>query len=284
MKNMFKTFLLLLGMTLLLMWVGDLLGGANGMMVALMFAVVLNFGTYWFSDKIVLAMYRARDPQPHERKVVAIVQDLATQANLPMPKVKVVDEHVPNAFATGRNPQNAVVAVTTGILKVLNDRELTAVLAHELTHVRNRDILIGAIAATLAGAITMLARVAFWFGGDRERNFVSLLAMMILAPLAAILIQMAVSRSREYAADRGAGMLTGRPSDLIAALQKLQASVKQHPMPEKAGSNATAHLFIVNPFKLGGLASLFSTHPTLEQRATRLQALEQELQRLPKGV
>lgn len=277
MLNMFKTFLLLLGMTLLLMWIGNRLGGTTGMMVALAVAILFNFGSYWFSDKIVLSLYRARDPKPKERKVVELVAQLADQAQLPRPRVKIVDEQVPNAFATGRNPQHAVVAVTTGILGVLNEQELSAVLAHELSHVKNRDILISAVAATLAAAIVMLARFSFLFGGDRGRNLVAMLAMMILAPLAAMLIQMAISRSREYAADRGAGILTRRPADLIAALQKLQTAVKRHPMPTRAGSDATAHIFIVNPFKRGGLSSLFSTHPTFEQRAERLQALEREL-------
>ncbi|MCD4813838.1 zinc metalloprotease HtpX [bacterium] len=283
MWNMFKTFLLLLGMTLLLLWIGNRMGGANGMMIALGFAVVINFGTYWFSDKIVLKLYRARQPQSNEKHVAEIVRNLSAQANLPMPNVMVVDNAVPNAFATGRNPAHAVVAVTTGILGILNERELTAVLAHELTHVKNRDILISAVAATLAGAIVMLARFAFWFGGSRDRNLVGLLLTMIIGPLAAILIQMAVSRSREYAADRGAGLLTNRPEDLVHALEKLQASVKRQPMQENAASNATAHMFIVNPFKRGGLASLFSTHPTLEQRAGRLQELARELQGVPKG-
>ncbi|MEW6516975.1 MAG: zinc metalloprotease HtpX [candidate division FCPU426 bacterium] len=284
MKNLFKTFLLLLAMTLLLMFIGDRLGGQQGMMVALGFAVLLNFGSYWFSDKIVLAMYRARDPQPAERRAEMIVRNLTTQANLPMPRVKVIDTEVPNAFATGRNPHHAVVAVTTGILNILNDSELSAVLAHELTHVKNRDILIGAIAATLAGAITMLARISFWFGGSRDRNAAGALITLLLAPIAAMLIQLAVSRSREYAADRGAGQLTNRPLDLVKALEKLHLAVRQRPLAETAGSQATAHLFIVNPFKLSGLANLFSTHPTLEQRRERLEALDQELRGVIKGV
>ncbi|MBN1595062.1 zinc metalloprotease HtpX [candidate division FCPU426 bacterium] len=277
MKNIFKTFLLLLGMTLLFLWIGNRVGGTNGMMVALLVAVVFNFGSYWFSDKIVLAMYRARDPKPREQRVVALVGGLAEQAGLPVPAVKIIDESVPNAFATGRNPHHAVVAVTTGILAILNERELAAVLAHELTHVRNRDILIGAVAATMAGAIVMLARLAFFFGGSRDRNLFSMLIMLILAPVAAMLIQMAISRSREYAADRGAGLLTRRPADLVSALEKLHAVVKRQPMPAPAGADVTAHLFIVNPFTLRGLASLFSTHPSLEQRAERLLALEQEM-------
>jgi heat shock protein HtpX len=287
MKNIFKTFLLLLAMTLILVFIGDYLGGRQGMLIALGVAVLLNFGSYWFSDKIVLAMYRARDPQPgsqSERRAEVIVRNLTTQANLPLPRVKVIDTEVPNAFATGRNPQHAVVAVTTGILGILNDNELAAVLAHELTHVKNRDILIGAIAATLAGAITMIARMAYWIGGDRNRGAIGALLMLLLAPLAALLIQLAVSRSREYAADRGAGVLTNRPLDLIQALEKLHLSIKQRPLAVTGGSQTTAHLFIVNPFKFSNIASLFSTHPTLEQRRERLQTLDQELRGVVKGA
>jgi heat shock protein HtpX len=242
-------------------------------------------GSYWFSDKIVLAMYRARDPQPSERRVVALVENLATQANLPTPRVKMLDLDVPNAFATGRNPRHAVVAVTTGLAGILNDRELSAVLAHELTHVRNRDILISAVAATMAGAISMVSRTALWFGGGRDRdNALTGIVLLIVAPIAAFLIQMAMSRSREFAADRGAGLLTNRPMDLVSALEKLTASAARQPLVATPNGNVTAHLFIVNPFKAGGFASLFSTHPNLEQRAERLRALEQELKGLPKGI
>lgn len=285
MRNILKTFLLLLAMTALFMLVGQWVGGNNGMLVGLGLAAIMNFVSYWFSDKIVLTMYRARDPKADERRAVVLVQNLAMQANLPMPKVKIIDTQVPNAFATGRNPVHAVVAVTSGILDVLDDRELTAVLAHELSHVRNRDILIGAIAATMAGAITMLARMAYFFGGSRDRdNAAGMLVLMILAPIAAFLIQMAISRSREFAADRGAGLLTHRPQDLVTALKKLTYAAKVKPLEATPSGNITAHLFIVNPFKAGGLASLFSTHPTLEQRAERLQALEDELRGLPKAV
>jgi heat shock protein HtpX len=284
MKNVFKTAFLLVLMTLLLMAVGELVGGPRGMMVALMLAVVLNFVSYWFSDKIVLGIYRARDPQAGEQHLVSLVQNLATQANLPMPRVKVIDMDVPNAFATGRNPHHAVVAATTGILRILNDRELTAVLAHELSHVKNRDILISAVAATLAGAITMIARMTFFFGGDRDRNVLSGLVLLILAPIAAFLIQMAVSRSREFEADRSGGILTNRPLDLAAALEKLQAAAQQRPLASTPATNVTAHLFIVNPFKLQGLAALFSTHPSMTQRVERLKELDQELRGVPKGI
>ena len=285
MRNMFKTFLLLLVLTVLFMLMGDWLGGSRGMLYGLIFAAVFNLGSYWFSDKIVLAMYHARDPQPNERRVVALVENLAAQANLPTPRVKMVDLDVPNAFATGRNPQHAVVAVTTGLSGILDDRELSAVLAHELTHVGNRDILISAVAATLAGAIGMIARTVYFFGGDRGRdNAVASLVMLIVAPIAALLIQLAISRSREYAADRGAGILTNRPLDLVSALEKLHASVARQPLAATPNGNVTAHMFIVNPFKAGGLVSLFSTHPSLEQRAERLRALDQELKGLPKGI
>jgi heat shock protein HtpX len=285
MQNVVKTFFLLLLMTLLFMLAGEWLGGSRGMLIGLGFAVVMNFVSYWFSDKIVLTMYHAREPQPSERRAQVLVQNLATQANLPNPKVMIVDTPVPNAFATGRNPQHAVVAVTTGILGMLDDRELTAVLAHELTHVKNRDILVGAVAATLAGAITLLARMTMFFGSGRDRNnALGTLLLLILAPVAALLIQMAISRSREFGADRGSGELTQRPLDLAAALVKLQTAVQARPLEPSTSGNVTAHLFIVNPFRGGGLVSLFSTHPNLEQRVARLRALDQELKGVPKGV
>jgi heat shock protein HtpX len=287
MWNVFKTVFLLIALTALLMLVGEWLGGPRGMAYGLIAALVMNFVSYWFSDKIVLGMYRARDPRPEERRVGVLLQNLATQADLPMPAVKVIDTPLPNAFATGRNPRHAVVAVTTGILECLNDRELTAVLSHELSHVRNRDILIGAVAATLAGAITFLARMAMFFGGggsDRDRGGLSALLLLILAPIAALLIQMAVSRSREYAADRSGGLLTHRPLDLLSALEKLQAAAAQHPATATPATANTAHLFIVNPFKGGGWTALFSTHPSFEQRAARLRALAQELQGVSTGA
>lgn len=274
MMNTLKTTFLLTLMTLFVMWIGARFGGPQGMAIALVLAAAMNLATYWYSDKLVLAMYHARDPKSTEHIVVDLVNNLAHQAQLPKPTVKVIDTSMPNAFATGRNPQHAVVAVTTGLLTMLNKEELAAVLAHELSHVKHRDILIGSIAATMAGAIVMITRLAFFFGGGRDRdNLAVSLAMMILAPIAALLIQMAISRSREFAADRGAAQLTGNPHALIQALTKLHQQAAKRPLAASGQQNATAHLFIVNPFKAGNLLSLFSTHPSLEQRVANLQQL-----------
>jgi len=278
MGNVFKTTLLLTVMTLLFMLVGRALGGQNGMLVALVFAAIMNFISYFFSDKIALAAYRAqpitRDELP---RVYNIVERLSQKVGLPMPKVYLIPTDSPNAFATGRNPQHASVAVTQGILGLLNDDELEGVIAHELGHVRNRDILISSIAATLAGAITWVANVAklgMIFGGyggrDRERGgggIVGLL-MIFLAPLAAVLIQLAVSRSREYGADDTGAHWTGNPYALASALAKIDAYSKQRPL---IASPSTAHLFIIQPF-LGGMsfANLFSTHPPTAKRIERL--------------
>jgi heat shock protein HtpX len=275
--NFIKTFLLLTGMTLLLMWLGARLGGTQGMAMALVFAAALNFGMYWFSDKIVLAMYGARDPKAGEEHVVRLVERLTQRAKMPMPRVKVMDTAMPNAFATGRNPQHAVVAVTTGILAALSETELEAVLAHELSHVRHRDTLTAAIAATLAGAVTMIARMAFFFGGRDRDNALGSLLLLILAPIAAMIIQLAISRSREYAADRGAGLMTENPQALVDALAKLHRAAQARPLIADAGGQVTAHFFIVNPFKGGGMLSLFSTHPSFEQRAERLRHLAEEI-------
>lgn len=278
MWNALKTFMLLTAMTMLLMLIGARLGGNQGMILAFGLAVLLNFSSYWFSDKIVLAMYKARDPQPREQAVVDLVEELAQRADLPVPKVKVIDTTMCNAFATGRNPQHAVVAVTTGILGILNREELAAVLAHELSHVRHRDILIGAVAATMAGAIAMLGRLAFFFGGGRDRdNILVSLVMMILAPIAALLIQMAISRSREFEADRGSARLTKDPEALVRALEKLHQQAGRHPVLATGQQSATAHLFIVNPFKAGWLTSLFSTHPSLEQRVANLRDMARQV-------
>jgi heat shock protein HtpX len=279
MSNIFKTTLLLTGMTLLLMLAGRAFGGQNGMLMALAFAVVLNFVSYFFSDKIALATYRAqpvgRDDLP---RVYNIVERLAQKVSLPMPKVYLIPTDSPNAFATGRNPNHASVAVTQGILGLLNDEELEGVLAHELGHVRNRDILISSIAATLAGAITYLASIAKWgmiFGGMRgERDDrgggsgIAAIAMIILAPFAAMLIQLAVSRSREYGADDTGAHWTGNPYALASALAKIEAYSKRLPL---VASPSTAHLFIIAPF-LGGMSfgNLFSTHPPTAKRIERL--------------
>jgi heat shock protein HtpX len=279
MSNVFKTTLLLTVMTLLLMLAGRAFGGQNGMLMALAFAAVMNFVSYFFSDKIALATYRA---QPVSRedlpRVYNIVEKLAQKVNLPMPKIYVIPTDSPNAFATGRNPSHASVAVTQGILGLLNDDELEGVLAHELGHVRNRDILISSIAATLAGAITWLASIAKWgliFGGMRgERedrgggSGIAAIAMIILAPFAAILIQLAVSRSREYGADDTGAHWTGNPYALASALQKIENYSRRLPL---VASPSTAHLFIIAPF-LGGMSfgNLFSTHPPTAKRIERL--------------
>jgi heat shock protein HtpX len=278
MSNIFKTTLLLTVMTLLLMLAGRAFGGERGMLMALVFAAVMNFVSYFFSDKIALATYRA---QPVSRedlpRVYNIVERLAQKVGLPMPKVYLIPTESPNAFATGRNPNHASVAVTQGILGLLNDEELEGVLAHELGHVRNRDILISSIAATLAGAITWLAHIARWgmiFGGmrgerdDRGGGGIAAIAMMILAPFAAMLIQLAVSRSREYGADDTGAHWTGNPYALASALAKIEAYSRRMPL---VASPSTAHLFIIAPF-LGGMSfgNLFSTHPPTAKRIERL--------------
>src|SRR5512146_3105981 len=280
MGNTFKTALLLTALTLLILFIGEALGGQNGMILALVFAGVMTFISSFFSDKIALAMYRAkpvaRDDLP---RVYNVVERLTQRAGIPMPKIFVIPTDSPNAFATGRNPAHASVAVTQGILNLLNDEELEGVLAHELGHVRNRDILISSVAATLAGAITLLARMAMWgamFGGyggrdDRDRGGgIGALLMLILAPIAAMLIQMAVSRSREYQADATGAHFTGNPYALASALRKLDSYSRRVPLQ---ASPSTAHLFIVQPF-LGvsglNLANLFSTHPPIAKRIERL--------------
>jgi heat shock protein HtpX len=284
MGNTFKTAFLLTALTLLLMFFGRYFGGENGMILALVFAAVMNFVSYFYSDKIALAMYRAQPVTREELpRAYAAVERLAPKMGIPMPKIYVIPTESPNAFATGRNPQHASVAVTHGILGLLNDEELEGVLAHELGHVRNRDILISSVAATLAGAITLLARMGYWaslFGGgdrdnrDRGGGFVALL-MLILAPIAATLIQLAVSRSREYQADATGAELTGNPYALANALKKLDAYSKRIPMQ---ASPSTAHLFIVAPL-LGGVnfANLFSTHPPIAKRIERLTGRPAEL-------
>ena len=286
MGNTLKTAFLLTALTLFLVFLGSYFGGQNGMIMALLFAGVMNFVSYFFSDKLALAAYRAR-PVPREQlpRVYEVVERMTQRIGLPMPKIYVIPTPSPNAFATGRNPAHASVAVTQGILDLLNDEELEGVLAHELGHVRNRDILISSIAATLAGAITVLARMfgyAAMFSGmggrdDRDRGGGALgaLFMMILAPIAAALIQMAVSRSREYQADATGAHFTGNPYALANALRKLDAYSKRLPMQ---ASPSTAHLFIVQPLLGVNLGSLFSTHPPIEKRIERLTGRPAELQ------
>ncbi len=277
MKNTAKTALLLAAMSALLLLIGEALGGTNGLMIAFVFAVLMNFGSYWFSDKIVLAMYRAKPVGP-DHPVYRLVARLAGRAGLPMPRVYVIPNPSPNAFATGRNPSHAAVAVTEGIMRILDERELEGVLAHELAHVKHRDILIGSVAATIAATIMMVARMAQFaaiFGGGRndERgggNPIALLATIIVAPLAAMLIQAAISRSREYAADQGGASIAGNPYGLADALRKIEAASTRVPLEANA---ATAHMFIVKPFLGGGLLSLFSTHPPTEQRIRALLSL-----------
>lgn len=269
--NVAKTALLLGVMTALLMFVGDALGGAQGLVTGFFFAVVMNFASYWFSDKIVLRMYRAQEVGPDHR-LSRIVADLAQRARLPMPRVYVIPEPSPNAFATGRSPSHAAVAATEGILRTLDDDELQGVLAHELAHVKHRDILISSIAATLGAAIMMTARFAMFFGGSRDddregQNPVALLATIILAPLAAMLIQAAISRSREFDADAGGASIVGSPDGLASALRKIDRVARAVPLD---ANPATAHMFIVKPFTVSGMMSLFSTHPPTEDRIAAL--------------
>ena len=279
--NLLRTGILLTALTLLFVFIGQLLGGSQGATMAFVFALVMNLGAYWFSDKIVLAMYRAKPlSQSDAPELFEIIGELTRKIGMPMPKVYLVQHESPNAFATGRGPSHAAVAVTTGILQLLSRDELRGVLAHELGHVRNRDILVMSIAATIAGAIAMLASWARWglmFGGRRDRRsgggleLVALLLMLILAPLAATLIQLAISRTREYGADESGTRLTGSPSGLMNALRKLDEHSRRIPL---TGINpATAHLCIVNPLRGEALAALFSTHPPIAKRIERLQAL-----------
>jgi heat shock protein HtpX len=279
MGNTLKTTFLLAVLTVLFVLVGKAIGGQSGMVIAFGLAIVMNVGSYWFSDKIVLRMYGAREVTEAEApQLHGMVRRLATAAGTPMPKVCIIPQESPNAFATGRNPAHAAVAVTEGILRILSPDELEGVLAHEMAHVKNRDILIGTVAATLAGAIMMMANMAKFaaiFGGggrdDREGGGgLSLLAMAIIAPLGAMLVQMAVSRSREYLADETGARFCGRPEALARALEKISGWSRQVPMD---ASPATAHMFILSPLSGGGLMSLFSTHPPVEKRIERLLAL-----------
>jgi heat shock protein HtpX len=273
MANGLKTALLLGLLSALLLFLGEALGGSQGLVMGFVFAVVMNFGSYWFSDKIVLRMYRASEVGP-SHPLHQIVSDLAQRASLPQPKVYVIPQQSPNAFATGRNPTHAAVAATEGLLRMLDRQELEGVIAHELAHVRHRDILISSIAATVAATIMMVSRFAFFFGGSRDdrggASPVALLATVILAPIAAVIIQAAISRSREFAADAGGAAIAGHPVGLINALRKIDAASRAVPLD---ANPATAHMFIVKPFSGAGLMALFSTHPPTEQRVRALMAL-----------
>jgi heat shock protein HtpX len=281
MSNVFKTGLLLAVLTAMLVLIGGAIGGQQGMVIAFVIALAMNFLSYWFSDKMVLAVYGAQPiDEAAAPRLYAIVRRLATRAGIPMPRVYLVPSETPNAFATGRNPQHAVVAVTEGIMRILDEEELEGVLAHELSHVKNRDVLISTIAATLAGAITYLAHMAQWaamFGGrsrdDEEggSNPIAMILLAILAPIAALLVQMAVSRSREFQADATGAQVAGRSWGLAKALEKLQMANQAMPMAD--ATPATAHLFIVNPLSGQTLMRLFSTHPPLEERIARLRAM-----------
>ncbi len=280
-SNTMKTTLLLGLMTVLIILIGGAVGGQGGMIMAFFLAGIMNLGSYWFSDKIVLAMYRAKEMAPQNNpEIHQIVMELAQHAGIPKPRIFLIEEDSPNAFATGRNPEHAVIAITSGILRILSREELKGVLAHELSHVKNRDILIGSIAATMAGAIMILANMARWaaiFGGSRDSEegggggIIGLLVMTIVAPIAAMLIQMAISRSREYLADASGAKFSGNPLGLAGALNKLQTASKQIPM--EAAKPATAHMFIVNPLSGRSLLNLFSTHPPIEERIARLRAM-----------
>src|SRR5438128_7918934 len=280
--NTTKTIVLMFALTVLLMFVGGAPGGRQGRIFAFVFAMAMNMFSYWFSDKIVLRMYNAREVTEAEAPMLwGVTHDLALKMNMPMPKVYIIPSDASNAFATGRNPKHAAVAATEGILRLLTREELEGVMAHELGHVRNRDILIGTIAAAIAGAISMLAHIAQWsmifggFGGRRDEDegtggLIAGIAMIIIAPIAAGLIQMAISRSREYEADATGARISGNPLALASALRKLQAGSQRIPMD---ANPATAHMFIVNPLRSGGIVNLFSTHPPMEDRIARLESM-----------
>jgi len=284
MVNSFKTAILLSALTALILIIGEVFGGHQGLMIAFVFALIMNGGSYWFSDKIVLSLYRAKElPYEDAPELHGMVERLAQQAEIPKPRIYLVPSQNPNAFATGRNPDHAAVAVTEGIMRLLNRDELEGVLSHELSHIKDRDILIGSIAATLAGVVMMLASMARWaalfggFGRDDDEGaggVIGLIAMSILAPIAAMLIQFAISRSREYLADETGARLSNNPLGLASALEKLTAASKRIPMEAgPATAQATSHLFIVNPFSGKSLKSLFSTHPSAEERIKRLRSM-----------
>ncbi|MGE0127740.1 MAG: zinc metalloprotease HtpX [Blastocatellales bacterium] len=274
--NRIKTVVLLAALTALVLFIGQAIGGQTGLIMAIVLAGAMNFVSYWWSDKIVLRMYHAQEVTEAESpELYGIVRQLAQRANIPMPRVYIIPEETPNAFATGRNPQHAAVAATAGLMRMLDRRELTGVLGHELSHVMNRDTLIMTVAAALAGALGYLAQFAFFFGGrsddDDSPNPIVAIAGLVIAMIAAPLIQMAISRSREYMADEAGARLTDDPLALASALRKIEGWSKQIPM--HSGNPETAHLFIVNPFSGGGIASLFSTHPSTQDRVARLEAM-----------
>lgn len=281
--NTFKSFLLMTVLTIVLIAIGSMIGGRNGMVMALLFAGVMNFVSYWFSDKIVLMMYGAKQIQETEMpELHRMVRELTKSSGLPMPKLYYMNNPMPNAFATGRDPEHAAVAVTSGIVEILNESELSGVIAHELSHIKNRDILIGTIAATLAGAIFMLARMAqfaaIFGGGSRDRDDnnsgIGMIAIAIIAPIAAMIIQMAISRAREYQADASGAKICGNPLALANALKKLSDGVKRNPVDVNP---TTAHMFIVSPFSGKSLFTLFSTHPPIEERVKRLQKMAEQV-------
>lgn len=271
--NMMKTFILLAAMTALFGGIGLMLGGQQGMMIALVIAAVMNIGSWWFSDKMVLGLYGAK--QIKSGPIYNMTLELAQRANMPMPRVYIIENAQPNAFATGRNPQNGAVAVTTGIMNILNERELRGVIAHELAHIKNRDTLTMTITATIAGAISMLANFAMFFGGGRDRpaGMIGTIAVMILAPLAASLVQMAISRVREYSADRDGAEICGDPMALASALQKLETAAGRVDNYVAEQNPATAHMFIINPLHVRKMDNLFSTHPNTANRVKALQEL-----------
>ena len=276
--NWLKTSLLMAAIVALFGAIGSYLGGATGMMMALLFGGVMNVFAYWFSDKMVLSMYNAQEvDEASAPQFYAMVRDLADRAGLPMPRVYLIDEAQPNAFATGRNPEHAAVAATTGILQMLSAREIRGVMAHELAHVRHRDILLSTISATMAGAISSLANFAMFFGGrdseGRPANPIASILVAILAPLAATLIQMAISRAREFEADRGGAEICGDPDALADALTKIDAYARGIPMATAEAHPATAQMMIMNPLSGGGIAGLFSTHPATEERVGRLREM-----------
>jgi heat shock protein HtpX len=278
MFNLMKTAILMAAITALFMAIGSVLGGRQGMMLALIAALGMNFFSYWFSDKLVLKMYNAQEvDESSAPQFYSMVRDLAQRAQLPMPKVYLIEEDAPNAFATGRNPEHAAVAATTGLLRALTERELRGVMAHELAHVRHRDILISTVSATMAGAISMLANFAMFFGArnseGRSTNPIVGILVMLLAPIAAGLIQMAISRAREFEADRGGAEISGEPQALASALQKIHRLAQGIPLETAERHPETAQMMIMNPLSAGGLRGLFSTHPSTEERVERLLAM-----------